>query len=84
MAYPVSRLLIDPHAPDREGFSIHRAGSFCAAVTFVTGGVNGKTARQTAEGNLADMSEYERGVLELRCCGELLATADGGLVRRAA
>jgi hypothetical protein len=82
MNYPLDRLLIDPQAPDREAFSIHRPSSFCATVTFVTGGVNGKSPEDTALGNLADFSEYVPGVWELHGpTNELLATAEHGITQ---
>lgn len=66
-AYPHSRLLIDPDGPGVEGFIIRNERGGVIA-TFATGGVNGKTARDTAIGNLMDASEYIPGRLILSAC----------------
>lgn len=47
---------------------------------FRTGGVNGKTNHETAEANLADVSEYNSGTFLLFCEDLLMATSVGGIV----
>lgn len=48
--------------------------------TFRTGGVNGKTNHETAEANLADISEHNGGTFLLFCEGLLMATSTGGII----
>ena len=55
-----SRMLLDEHAPDALAFDIRPAEGGMRMAAFITGGVNGKTAIETAVGNLMDMSEYQR------------------------
>jgi hypothetical protein len=89
MRIHTERFLLDPTAPDREAYEIRARGLQVA--TFVTGGVNGKSADDTAIGNLADASEYHPDELTLRKGGALptysngakeIAKASGGAYRR--
>lgn len=59
-----TRLLLDPAGPDPATYLL--AGPEGKVATFYTGGVNGKSADDTAIGNLLDASEsYEPGPLVL-------------------
>jgi hypothetical protein len=80
------RLLLDPHAPDAQSYRIYRVegNGLRLVAAFRTGGVNGKSADDTAIGNLADLSEHGGGEHRLfRDCGvfsdRLLARATAGV-----
>ena len=59
-----TRLLISsPHAPDLATFRVVSLDTGTQVTLFVTGGVNGKSANDTALGNAMDMSEQMDDVL---------------------
>lgn len=84
----LTRLLINPKAPDKQTYKIVAVtrGRALTLATFQTGGVNGRTADETAEGNVMDASETE-GKLELykltvkdgRFVDVLMMTAEYGI-----
>lgn len=76
-ARPNDRFLIDPDGPDAEWFEIRNDAARVTA--FYTGGVNGKSAEDTAIGNLIDASEYTDGALHLYR-GPLLPSWSNGIV----
>jgi hypothetical protein len=80
--YDWTRLLLNPDAPDAEDWTISKVGWPAeSGVRFRTGGVNGRDAKMTAVGNLADISEWGVDVALYNDKGELIATARYGLVR---
>lgn len=76
------RMLLDEGAPDAERFYITTLRGVRLAA-FRTGGVNGKTAEDTAIGNAADLSERSDGPLFLhRHDGSFVARCEAGLIRK--
>lgn len=91
--YPRQRLLLDPTGPGAKAYDIRPAGGGMTIVAFVTGGVNGNSADDTAIRNLLDVSDYAAGPLELWGGGALptylngatrIATAEAGIGRMVA
>lgn len=72
--------IIEADGPDAADYSIVRAHDDSLARRFRTGGVNGKTADESAEANLADWSEYHFGEFLLFRDGLLMASAENGII----
>ena len=66
--------------PDALDYRIVNAEDDSLVTEFRTGGVNGKTNHETAEANLADVSEMNSGTFLLFAENLLMATSVGGLV----
>lgn len=86
----LTRILSTGLAPGARAYEVRPAKGGSRIVAFVTAGVNGKSADDTAIDNLADMSEQVEEELALFVGGALptysngatlLATASGGVIR---
>lgn len=87
-----SRILSTGSVPGAKAYEIRGLETGARVVAFVTAGVNGKSADDTAIGNLADASEqtlealalYSGPALPLYSNGEhMLAAADCGVITMA-
>lgn len=72
--------IVEASGPDERTYQIVNEQDQLSRV-LRTGGVNGKTADETAEANLAEWSETHTGGFMLFRDGLLVAHAEGGVIR---